>query len=265
MTALEIARSLSLPQHTLDALAAIALPENLPSYEDFLQDAQVLEPFAGRDEGLTILRIFLEWVPLMQAKYRALGISEEIFQDNLRDIPIWVADYWDKHQTSGFAQWAWVANSMRLKVFRLGRLQFEPSEVVEPLPCGALTGSPCLDVHIPAGEPLDPDEVAASLAGAPEFFKAHFGSRYPLFYCHSWLLSPKLKTLLPPQSRILRFQDFFTVYFEDTERQAEERVFGAPADDPAVYPETTALQRTLKAALLSGETVGMGKAFRMIP
>lgn len=265
MTALETARTLSLPQHTMDALAATALPEKLPSYEDFLRDAAVLEPFAQIDNGLTILRIFLEWVPLFHAKYQSLGIPDEIFRDNLRDIPIWVEDHWDKYHTPGFAQWPWVANSLRLKVFRLGRLQFEPSEVAEPLPCGALPGSPCLDVHIPAGEPLDAGAVAESLAQAPGFFEAHFGSRYPLFYCHSWLLSPTLKTLLPPQSRILQFQNQFTVYFEDTERQAEERVFGAPADDPAAYPETTALQRALKGALLSGKTVGMGKGYILIP
>lgn len=264
MTAMETARTLSLPRHTVDALDAISLPEMLPGYEDFLRDPEVLEPFFERDNGLTILKIFLEWVPLMQAKYQDLGIPDEIFRDNLRDIPIWVEDYWDKHHAPGFAQWGWVANSMRLKIFRLGRLQFEPAVLEEALPWGALPGTPFLDVHIPAGEPLDADAVADSFARAPGFFETCFGSRFPFFHCHSWLLSPRLKALLPPGSRILQFQDFFTVYFEDTERQAEERVFGALSEDPAAYPEATTLQAALKQALLAGNTPGMGKGYRMI-
>ena len=86
-----------------------------------------------------------------------------------------------------------------------------------------------------------------------------------MFRCHSWLLCPKLKEILPETSRIIRFQDLFTVYGEDDERQAEERVFGAPLDDPRLYSEHTSLQRAMKRALLEGKTFGMGMGIRNIP
>ena len=50
----------------------------------------------------------------------------------------------------------------------------------------------------------------------------------------------------------------------DEERQAEERVFGSLAEDPATYPEETSLQRKMKMALLEGKHFGMGCGIREI-
>ena len=134
--------------------------------------------------------------------------------------------------------------------------------------CGGRTyaaGTPILNVHIPAGEPLDVDTVRAAMEYAPRFYRAYFGQEFSLLHCHSWLLSPKLKMLLPEDSRIIRFQNLFTAFEADEERQAEERVFGFLAEDPAGYPENTSLQRKMKAALLAGVTFGMGRGIREIP
>ena len=91
--------------------------------------------------------------------------------------------------------------------------------------------------------------------------------------CESWLLSPKLKALLPPESRILRFQDAFDLTEEDPDDMAAlEWVFYVPERLQASVrteslSETTSLQRKMKALLLAGEKPGgargiLSRAFR---
>lgn len=268
MTAMEIPQWITLPELTRRAVSGVSLPDPVPSFEDFKNDPALLLPYAGEENGLVILRLFLEWIPALRAQYRAMGIPEAIFRDNLTDISIWAEDYWAKHHRPGFAEWEWVSNSIRMKVFRLGRLQFEPRVLTKAITFGSQdypAGTPVLEVHIPAGEPLEDTAVAESLQHAPDFFRTFFHQEFCLFHCHSWLLSPQLHHLLPPGSRILQFQNRFAVYAEDRQRQAEERVFGYLSETPSCYPENTTLQRTLKKALTDGLSVGMGMGIRKIP
>ena len=253
-----------LPPETADALKHVPLPDPVPSLSDIRNAPQRLSEYAAGENGLRILRLFLAWIPELRKAYRALGIPDTVFRDNLTDLTLWAEDYWTKHHTPGFAEWEWVANTFLLKVFRIGRLQFEPS-ALEKAALQYPAGTPVLEVHIPAGEPLDAAAVSESMTKAPAFFQTHFNKTFSLFRCHSWLLCPQLKQLLPEQSRILQFQNLFTVYAEDSERQAEERVFGYLSEDAGLYPEKTALQHSLKQALLEGKTVGMGMGIRKIP
>lgn len=255
---------ISLPAVTADALEKIVLPTPVPSLEQFTRNPVLPDAYNGPEKELMILKLFLSWVPDLQARYRALEIPETVLWDSLKDITIWAEDYFQKHNAPGFVEWEWVANTFRMKVLRLGRLQFEPTRLGKNLSWEGRhysAGTPVLEVHIPAGEPLGAADVAASMEMAPAFFRKYFGESYALMRCHSWLLCPRLKELLPENSRILQFQNLFTVYEEDDERQAEERVFGFLAEDARLYPEGTSLQRTMKQALLQGTPIGMGRGF----
>lgn len=268
MTGMDIAERLNLPGDILEAVANTPAPDILPDPEDPRKTLEQAGALAGQDNGLRILRFYLEWAAAVRERYAALGLPEQEFWDGARDIAIWAEDYREKHGVPGFAEWGWVATTLSLKVFRLGRLQFEPSRLEEDLVCHGQTypaGTPILHVHIPAGEPLDVGAVREAMEYAPRFFQTHFQKTFVLFHCHSWLLSPQLKTLLPEDSRIIQFQNLFRVYGVDDERQAEERVFGRLEEDPAAYPEETFLQRKMKSALLAGRTFGMGCGIRPIP
>ena len=77
--------------------------------------------------------------------------------------------------------------------------------------------------------------------------------------CESWLLSPVLKDLLPPDSRILRFQRVFdlTPGSGDEREAVLQWVFRlTPSQQQGVsldaLPENTSLQKNLKRFLLSG-------------
>ena len=266
MTGMDILRKLQLREEIREAVCR-AEPVDLQLSGDFEKDLELLEPFAKDDHGLRIFRYSLDLAVILKERYDALGIPEAVFWDGMKDLAIWAEDYWQKHGIPGIAEWGWVLTTLSMKVFRLGRLQFEPTQLEEDLVCGDRTypaGTSVLGVHIPAGEPLDTAAIQEAMDCAPRFFKAHFQRDFALFHCHSWLISPQLKELLPKDSRILQFQNLFEVCYVDRERQAEERVFGFLADDPAGYPEETSLQKKMKASLLAGKHFGMGCGIRVI-
>lgn len=270
MTVSELIARLNLPAQTVQAIQNIPMPENHAALkESFFAQTSLFEDFAEADPtGLTVLKLYLHWALDAKARYDALGIPETYFWDSMQDLPIWCDDYLTKYGAPGFKEWGWVGCSLRLNVIRIGRLQFQPNRLPQDVTLNATTypaDMPVLEIHIPAGKPLTPEDVAASLDNAPVFYKTYFGDRFTLFHCHSWLLSSGLKELLPAESRIMQFRNLFCVYGDDCEeRQAEERVFGFLADDPEQYPASTSLQKALKSYLLSGKEMTMGAGIRVI-
>lgn len=74
-------------------------------------------------------------------------------------------------------------------------------------------GDPMLSIHIPADGPMTPEISLCSLRKAAEFFRTYYPDMpWKGFWCHSWLLDPFLRTLLPPSSNILRFQELGMLY-----------------------------------------------------
>lgn len=257
-----------LPHQTREALRAVSLPENRGELkESFFRGTALFRDFAERDPlGLTVLGLYLDWMEDTRDRYEALGIPESCFRDSMKDITIWCEDHLERFGKPGFLEWDWVGRSLRLEVIRIGRLQFEPTVLPREAEGNGrryLAGTPMLDVHIPAGEPLDTEAALDAMNRAPEFFRRYFHREFPLLHCHSWLLGPELKEVLPEGSRILRFQNLFTVYQTDhLHRQAEERIFGFLSDDAGRYPEGASLQRAAKGYLLEGKKFSMGAGIR---
>ena len=270
MTAAEMVSKLNLPPQTLAAVNNIPLPDNyLELKESFFHVTTLFKTYAAKDtNGLSVLRLYLDWIVDSKAQYDTLGIPEIYFWDSMKDIAIWCDDYLTKYGVPGFKEWEWVGRSLRLEVIRIGRLQFEPIQLSQNVTLSGQTfgaGLSILDVHIPAGEPLTPEAALKSMNRAPEFYKTYFNKEFSLLHCHSWLLSPDLKELLSAHSRIIQFQNLFTVYKTDNEeRQAEERVFGFLSDDPNKYPESTSLQKAVKKYMLDGNEVMMGAGIRAV-
>ena len=137
----------------------------------------------------------------------------------------------------------WLSPALRMKIFRLGRLQFEPDE-----------DRHVLHVHIPEGEPLDDAACGESFAIAEEFFGQS------IRYLTADLASlSKLQKLLKPDSNILKFQNRFQIEkIIYPFRQAEERVFGRVREDRGAVPRVPVSKRAVKAMVLTGEDVGIG-------
>lgn len=196
--------------------------------------------------------------------YRRRGISERVYLDTFRDIAIWEEEYRLRFGVPGIATYGWLCLHPQLKLFRLGRLQFQPSALPEAvsLPEMALAaGDLVLNVHIPKDGPLRPEECAESYRQAEAFFRGI----PPVFVCESWLLGPELPRLLRPDSNILAFQKEYRLLACDGEsRQAEERIFGQVLEDPGLYPEQTGLQRAAKRFLRDGGKLGSGRGIRVV-
>ena len=198
------------------------------------------------------VRYAIELYPLFKQK----DISDTVYYDTFSDIAIWAENCRQSFGTAGVDNIDWISHSLKMSIFRLGRLQFEPTALSKScqfttgvLPAGTLV----LNVHIPQGSPLTPNECKAAYQQAESFFRGIS----PAFFCHSWLLYPALAELLPANSNIRSFQSLYEILeIDETDHQAEERLFGVVSDNPALYPRVTTLQAKARKRLLSGRPLG---------
>lgn len=129
-----------------------------------------------------------------------------------------------------------------------------------------------LYIHLPAGDPLTPESVCASLRqvlafhawpGAPDFHPR-------AVLCWSWLLDPLLEKLLPPTSRLVQFQKLgHRLPPPDNSSNNQEvirRVFGALALREGIRPEMcrSSLQKAM-ASFLSSGGISMGGRIVFFP
>ena len=155
---------------------------------------------------------FLYMCDEVERRYKALGIPENIMLDTLDDLRIYTEEWSIVKGELCMGEIAWLERHMKLKHFRLGRLQFSFGNSTDDFPTlGVKKGDPILEVHIPALGKLTPEECNKSIALAKEFFAEHFPSyEYKAFTCHSWLLDKTLSKFLPEDSNIIKFGNMFT-------------------------------------------------------
>lgn len=224
----------------------------------FFERIRSMEHFRQR-----LLYFFVRLAVDCHEEYRIRGIGDDVYAETFSDLTIWSEECKRRFGDYGIQEYRWLAEHVQLRLFRLGRLQFQPHVLEQDveMPDGRWIRKHTivLNVHIPAGEPLHPDGVQHAFERAASFFRGI----PPVFVCYSWLLEPQLRHLLPPESNILQFQNRFHIYRVDaSSRQAEERIFGRVHDNPEEYEERTQLQRKAKAYLLSGKKLGLGCGIR---
>jgi len=231
----------------------------------FLDDCDSFWESVKSESGYRRLLLYLFCRLAVDAneEYRALGIGDDVYDDTFSDIRIWCLNCARDYGEYGIEEFHWLQEHVQLRLFRLGRLQFQPYAFDRNVTIDGRKVQArqiVLNVHIPEGEPLDPSEAEASFRWASVFFRGIS----PIFICHSWLLYPGLSDVLSPESNILRFQRLFNVFeLDDADRQAEQRIFGRLRDDPSAYEERTSLQRNAKAYLVSGRKLGCGYGIRI--
>ena len=268
MTLTELAKRIDLPEEALWAAQKVDLSD---------AEYQTCKELFDRDLGAFLkeckekeepgrytwaLRFYLQLSVDTWEQYQAEHIPEEVFDQTFYDLTIWCRECKRKHGIYGLEELWWLAQSVKEHLFRLGRLQFEPIVLKEPLEGNGVrieAGVKGLNVHIPEGEPLAFEKCMDSFRRAERFFAAR-GEGKPEFYmCDSWLLSPALKELLPADSNIIRFQDLFRIVkVHYAFPQAEQRIFGDILEDKSRYPEDTSLRRKAKRYFQEGNDPGIG-------
>lgn len=165
-----------------------------------------------------------------------------------------------------FSLMAWGVYFVRSFMVTLGRMQYEIDlhdfESLYPY-----IGQDAVQVyiHVPRPGSFAPEVLDESLAMAKERLPIYFprleGKRL-VFTATSWLLSPDLDEVLPPESNIRKFKDRFhvTEVYENRTGNFMDFVFGR-TDIPKDYnelPGESSLQRGLKNILLSGRELRAG-------
>ncbi len=233
-------------------------------------DTQLVAPLVEKmaeDSGVpvfTVWGLFLAFAAeRAHGDYLQNGISEEVFFDTFCDLRYKVLECRHNKGVWGNFVAFWYPIFYRCDIVKLGRLEYE---------CIAYNGPACtvagqqlqpgdqvLSIHIPSsGEPFDQAARLASYRLAYDFFKERRGERPLICVCHSWLLYPEYRKVLPGTSNIVGFMDDFTILrVDDGSFDDNWRVFGPDADLPAAeLPEKTSMQRAFKAHLLAGGKTG---------
>jgi len=202
--------------------------------------------------------------PLL-ARYKAAGISEDIYWDSMRDLLWKFRECLDVHNIPGSFVAHWFPGFFHMKRFALGRLQFEHQTFREESYSRAGVtlhrGDDVINIHIPSAGPLTKESRMDAYRRAYNFYIGEFSGDILPIVCNSWLLYPAHRVFLPAHSNILSFMDDFDIISSaETETFSNAwRVFGADAaKSPADWPQDTSIRRAFRDRILSGGKVGSG-------
>ena len=258
-----IAAAERIPSETADAVTAAFFRD-----EDIHEKIEALAAALDITVPLCSLVLYLIFAKQTYENYREKGIGRDIYLASMTDFTVWNLACVRKTGAPGLLQTGWLENTLKEKLYRLGRFQYEPTTFAyDDYQCGAYhihRGDPVITIHIPEGEPLTDDIRMDSYRRAEQFFGSH------VFVCHSWLLYPAHKQFLQENSRIVRFMEDFVLLSAEERRGALDDLwriygFGCDVSDFLALPEHTGMQRSYKKHLLeSGGMTGSGYGILII-
>ncbi|MBS6161855.1 MAG: DUF5596 domain-containing protein [Firmicutes bacterium] len=187
-------------------------------------------------------------------KYKEKGISQQIFTDTMKCFTRFIEEHKESYGIYGFNRDFWTGRQLSLQLFRLGELEFET--VIK-------NQKKMVSVHIPSDAILTKEHCKSSLEMAEVFFENYDSTYVNVPYvCHSWLLSPALRELLPESSNIMKFQNLFDITEIDKSSTNFLRWIFKKIDLPIEnLPEDTTLQRNVKKYLMAGGQIGEGSGY----
>jgi len=220
--------------------------------------AQLKEALGDDPQGFKRLCSMLRCAMKAKETYDRLGISEEIYVDTMAAFSRFVREHMESYGCYGFNRGSWTPRQVSCTLFRIGQLEYELT---------TLDGTPVVSLHIPTDVDLRHEVLLPSLReGLAELFRLFPAYGDKRVYCHSWLLSPLLKSMLPQTSNILRFQEMFDLEPDGTPgNDVLLWVFKNPKLPKADLPEDTSLQRKLKRFYLDGGVFLEGKGYLRNP
>lgn len=208
-----------------------------------------------KNHRLLFLYYYSKMAMDLYPEYKNKRISKKIYFDTFSDLKYWCDNCFLEFGEYGISDYRWFAKHLELKIFRLGRLQFEPIKnkiFFKKLNLESAKLNNIINVHIPQGERLEMSKVKASIKSAYQFFGKECN-----FICFSWLLSPVLNEILDENTNIIKFQKNFQILkIYPKDKLSEKYIFGKLEENPEKYPEKTSLQKNLKKHLLSGKHLG---------
>jgi hypothetical protein len=202
-------------------------------------------------------------LPAIREYHDSRGMPEAISQATLADLGRNVRVHRKREGVGGLGVMWWLMLHFRGLIYQLGRLQFElhlaGDDIADSMKGAGIDASKethVLSVHIPDFMgPMDYEACNDAIRHAMQFFPKHFPD-WPVEYaiCNSWLLDPQLKTILKPESNIIRFQERFTITNDsyDSSDSVMQFVFGRHLRDIDTISPKSSLERGILEHLRSG-------------
>ena len=228
-----------------------------------LEDTKTLAIKNNLCEYTVYILLFICMCPKLYEKYKQKNISDEIFYDTMRDLRYKLVECRLVHGKYGTVAAAWYQRFFEMRLFALGRLQFEINYTWFDCDVNGRhipKGTKVLSVHIPrTGTRLEHSLVIDSYSKAYEFFKDELENI--IFICNSWLLYPWNRDVLKDGSNLAKFYDDFTIVSSGEYQNYSEiwRLFDCLYDgNPDNLPADTSLRREYIDRIKSGKPIGYG-------
>lgn len=251
MNVIEICKKIDAPQEMLrfvsEKLAPLEMLQALTDISTAKDGYTRLKNHIGNDtNGLKMFACMLNAATITYEKYCNYGINEKIFTDTMYCFTRYVKEHYADYGTYGFDRGWWTYRQLSFVLFRIGELEYEYRD-----------DEKTIHLHIPSDSNISIEKCKKSLDEFNLFTSKYFPEKnYPIV-CNSWLLSPALDELLPPQSNIVKFKNCFDIVsWNKTEKDFLQWVFGRIDTEYDKLPEKTSLQRNMKEYLINGGSVG---------
>lgn len=264
MNAKELMAKIDIPSEFLERVIGYLDGIDISDFEDGIammldtdrrnDGYKLVTEMLGEDgTGVKIFAIEITAAARAYEAYAALGIPDKIYFDTMRVFRRQLDESHTAEYGYIFDRGSWDVHQTSLTLFRIGELEYA---------FASKYGEDILAVHIPSDAVLTDENMDESFTKARKFFRKYFpeaGERR--ITCGTWLLSPRLREILPDSSKILKFQNRFHIERELGGESCLRWVFGIKRQAPdgldlASLPERTSLQRTIKSKLLQGENIG---------
>lgn len=204
--------------------------------------------FKDENDNTAILACYLLACLKVYDDYKLNGIKEEIFIDTMACFSRFIEECKEKIGTYDFDRAWWTHKQVSQVIYRIGELEYE-----------FISKEKYISIHIPSDALLTKEKLEESFQLLFEFIKKHkkeyIGKQVK---CDTWLLSPKLKEILPENSKILNFQNCFDIIKVDENndccfvwvfKQNYHNNFES-------LPENTSLQRKIKNIMTNNGHLG---------
>jgi len=234
---------------------------------EILGRAKKISEITGVHAYTADLLVFILLTKHLKKLYQEKGLDLQIYRDSVLDLKWKLEECKAIKGVCGTFVAAWFPGFFNLSRFALGRLQFELKTADYDYSKNGIRlekgKSTVINVHIPrTGTPIDKESCDKAYASARAFFKGQAGEFCP-FVCHSWLLYPENKNIIPKHTNTYRFMSEYDIIDWGTnEGQDLWRLFDTEEKDPDKLPVNGSLRRGYAAHLKNGGAVGWGYGVR---
>lgn len=248
-----------------EALLARYAADRKSDFQKLLEEMEGISAAAGIHKYTGDLLLPICMSKKLKEYYQEDGLSEEMWFTAMCDLKYKLIECHEIYGIWGTFVAAWFSRFFYVTRFGFGKLQFETvtfekqyekdGVVLEP-------GSTVINVHIPrTGGKLDRESKDDSYRQAAEFYQKLFDKNPPVFVCHSWLLFPRNKEVLSPDSNLYAFiSDFDIIEQKEYEDYSQVwRLFDKEYQgDVEALPQNTSLRRAYADWIRKGERTGCG-------